>query len=225
MMRSRRALFAALAALVALAAGLGASVEVLRRTTPPETPQIGGGYVLDDPREVPAFDLVDSRGQPFHIEDFKGHWSLLYFGYTYCPDICPVAMLELAGAKEKLEGAADKAYADAVSDLEYFLVSVDPARDTPERIGEYVEYFDPAFRGLTGDIAEIDKLAKAAAVVYVIPDAKKGEPYVVGHSSTVTLIDPKGRIYAIFTEPLEADSLAAGFSKIVARYDPPAATD
>lgn len=208
-MSGARALAFAAIALAALIAGLWVSV---RLTRAPEPASKIGGYVLDEPRALPAFDLVDNRDEPFHAEDFAGHWSFLYFGYTYCPDICPLAMLELAGVKKKLDEAG------AGEDAEYYLVSVDPARDTPERIGEYVEYFDPSFRGITGRLEEIDKLAKAASVVYVLPDAKEGEPYIVGHSSTVTLIDPAGRIHAIFTEPLKADPIAEDFRQIAASY-------
>jgi protein SCO1/2 len=171
-----------------------------------------GGYVLDEPRALPPFELIDGEGKPFRSTDFEGHWSFVYFGYTYCPDVCPLSMVELANLKELL--AAE----DDVPDVQYFLVSVDPARDTPERMGEYVQYFDPSFHGLTGELGEIDKFAKAAAVVYVIPDATDGESYLVGHSSSMTLIDPQGRIYAIFTPPQKAAGLAQDFAAIVAGY-------
>jgi protein SCO1/2 len=193
-------------ALTGLALGLAAS-QRSRLLPPPEI----GGYVLDDPRELPPFELVDGEGLPFRSTDFEGHWSFVYFGYTYCPDVCPLAMVELASLKALLEARADAPSA------EYYLVSVDPARDTPERIGEYVRYFDPGFHGLTGPLAEIDKFARAAAVVYVIPDAAEGESYLVGHSSSMTLIDPAGRIHAIFTPPQKAAELATDFVRIASR--------
>jgi protein SCO1 len=200
---------------VALALGIAAGIRLLAPTevtvTAADAPDIGG-YVLDTPRTVPPFELVDGQGEPFRHTDFEGEWSLLYFGFTYCPDVCPLALVELAGMKQTL--------AETHGDIgaSYYLVSVDPARDTPERIGEYVAYFDPEFRGLTGALDQIDLLAKAAAVLYVIPEVEEGEPYLVGHSSTITVIDPEGRVYAVFTSPLEADSLAADFATMVEHY-------
>lgn len=208
-MSARAAVIAA--AVAAVAAGVFVAT---RLVTPPavDAPAAEiGGYVLDRPREIPAFELIDGSGQPFRTEDFEGRWSFLYFGYTYCPDVCPLSMVELASVKEHLQAALPDAPVD------YYLVSVDPARDTPERVGEYAAYFDPNFRGLTGPLAEIDKLAKAAAVVYVIPEAEEGEPYEVGHSSTFTLVDPEARIRAIFTSPFEAERIAADFERIVYR--------
>ncbi|HEY8520945.1 MAG TPA: SCO family protein [Gammaproteobacteria bacterium] len=199
----------ALAALAAAAAGawLGMRTSAPREQLAPTI----GGYVLDEPRALPDFALVDGEGRPFGANDFLGRWSFLYFGYTYCPDVCPLALVQLAELK-KILAETEPGVATA-----YYLVSVDPARDTPERLRDYVTYFDPGFRGLTGPLAEIDKLAKAASVVYVIPEAEEGESYLVGHSSTITLIDPEGRIHAIFTSPFEAETLAADFSTILDR--------
>jgi protein SCO1/2 len=198
------------AALIALGAGVWASFKMSGSSR--QTALEIGGYVLDRPRELPEFALVDGDGQVFHESDFVGGWSFLYFGYTFCPDICPLSMLQMAELKKLLASSHPALQAD------YYLVSVDPARDTSERIGEYVRYFDADFKGLTGAIGEIDKLAKAASVLYVIPDTEEGEPYLVGHSSTITLISPRGDVYAVFTSPLKAEGLASDFGKIAARY-------
>ena len=170
---------------VALGAfGVGAWLSLGR--TPPLEP-MERGYVLDAPRPLPTFELVDQAGAPFSERDFRGHWSLLYFGFTYCPDVCPSAMSVMAQIKGELDGAGDL-------DDRYYLVSVDPDRDTPERLAEYVTYFDPAFLGVTGDFAELDKLTLAAGAVYKVPEAPEDENYLVAHSSTLTLIDPEGRV-------------------------------
>jgi protein SCO1 len=214
-MSALRAVTVGAVAGVGLAVGIWSGVRLLAPDdtggTSAEAVDIGG-YVLDTPRELPSFELIDGRGEPFRETDFEGEWSFLYFGFTYCPDVCPLALVELAGLKQVLA----KTHGDLPTS--YYLVSVDPARDTPERIGEYVAYFDPEFRGLTGPLDQIDVLAKAAAVLYVIPDVEEGEPYLVGHSSTITVVDPEGRIHAVFTTPLEAERLAADFAKIVERY-------
>ncbi len=186
--------------------------QTIRSPADQAVPEIGSGYVLDPAKALPSLDLVDGKGMPFTEKAFEGAWSFLYFGYTFCPDACPLSMLVLADVKKRL--------VESHPDIEaqYYLVSVDPARDTTSRIGEYVAYFDAEFRGLTGVIAEIDKLAKAASVIYSIPEVADGAPYSVGHSSTVTLIDPNSHIRAIFSPPLQADRIATDFAKISASY-------
>lgn len=160
------------------------------------------GFVLQQPRTLPEFVLLNGQSEPFARTDFEGAWSFLYFGFTYCPDICPTAFVEMAKLKKML----DTSQPDLAT--EFYLVSVDPQRDTPERIQEYVTYFDDSFKGLTGDLAEISKLAQAASVIHVIEPSVDGESYEVGHSSTITLLDPQGDIRAIFKEPLRAQSIA-----------------
>lgn len=195
--------------IVALAAfGLGAWFAL--RPAPEPAEPAGGGYVLDAPRDLPAFTLVDDRGRPFTDADFEGHWSLLYFGFTYCPDICPSALSVMAQVKEELDGE------DGLDDR-YFLVSVDPDRDTPERLAEYVKYFDPTFRGITGDFEQLDLLTTAAGAVYKVPEQPEDENYLVAHSSTLTLVDPEGRIHAIFTSPFDPAAIGADLARITAR--------
>ena len=111
------------------------------------------GYVLAQPRALPAVELIDEHAAPFRSADFAGHWSFVYFGYTYCPDVCPLTLVALASLKGQL--AAEQPAARIV----YYLVSVDPRRDTPERLREYVSYFDSTFRGLTGSPSSLAALA------------------------------------------------------------------
>src|SRR5688572_258963 len=122
---------------------LGVTAWLFIAARKPARPEIGG-YVLATPRELPAVELVDERDAPFRAGAFAGHWSFLYFGYTYCPDVCPLTLVELAELKKLLaaNGVAES--------TRYYLVSVDPERDTPERLREYVAYFDSELRGLTG---------------------------------------------------------------------------
>ena len=207
-----------LAIVAALALAAGVWLNLTLQNTPSDAdsrtvspvPEIGG-LVLKDPRQLPAFQLLDTRGEIFRETDFAGDWSLLYFGFTYCPDICPTSLVEMAKLKRSL------AESHPELSLQYYLVTVDPARDTPERMREYVGFFDSSFRGLTGDLAEIDKLADAAAVVYQLPaDARSGGTYDVGHSSTIVVIDPAGDVRAILTPPLKAAALERDFTAIEA---------
>lgn len=176
----------------------------------PETPlpEING-FVLQLPRTLPEFELLDEHAQAFGRTDFEGAWSFLYFGFTYCPDICPTALVEMAKLKKLLSASHPNLVA------EFFLVSIDPERDFPERVQEYVTYFDDSFKGLTGDLLEIGKLAQTASVIHVIEPSADGESYEVGHSSTITMLDPQGNIRAIFKEPLKAASMAVDVEKVL----------
>jgi protein SCO1/2 len=202
---------AGIAAIAAGAAALGLATWLFLNGRPPP-PDIAG-YVLATPRALPSFELVDERGAPFPSSDFAGHWSFLYFGYTYCPDVCPLTLVELAAVKKHL--AAEPAAAPA----EYYLVSVDPRRDTPERLREYVAYFDPGLHGLTGSAAALSAFAQATETVFDVPEGQDGDNYLVSHSSNVVLLDPRGRVHAVFTPPRDPAGLAADFREIAARFD------
>lgn len=199
----------ALVALLAFGAGIFFALTVPERSA--STTAASPGYVLDEPRPLPAFNLLDEQGARFTQADFEGQWSLLYFGFTYCPDICPSSMVVMAQVKEALE---DKR---GIED-HYFLVSVDPDRDTPERIAEYVTYFDPGFRGLTGEFAQLDIITRAAGAVYKVPEAAEEDDYLVAHSSTLTLVDPQGQIHAIFTSPFDPQLIASDVQRLRAAW-------
>ncbi|MEO8464403.1 MAG: SCO family protein [Gammaproteobacteria bacterium] len=169
-----------------------------------------GGYVLPSPRALPPVALVDEQGRAFGPADFAGHWSFLYFGYTYCPDVCPLTLVELANLK--------KALAEQLPDTptDYYLVSVDPARDTPERLREYVTYFDAGFHGLTGSLDDLKSLTQQTGSVFFIPEGQPDDAYLVSHSSNIALVDPAGHLAAVFTSPHAPKQLAADFAHIVA---------
>lgn len=172
------------------------------------------GYVLDAPRPLPDFSLVDDDGEIFGPGDFAGTWSFLYFGYSYCPDICPAALAVMAQVEQQLQDTG------LAKDARFYLVSVDPRRDTPERLKAYVTYFGADFRGITGEKASLDAITRAAGVVYQVPESPERDDYLVGHSSTITLLNPAGEVHAIFTTPLVAEDIASSFSAIVAGASP-----
>jgi protein SCO1/2 len=200
----------ALAAAAALAAGLGAATWVARDR--PTAPPAIGGYLLAEPRLLPPVELVDENDERFTPAQFAGHWSFVYFGYTYCPDVCPLALLELAAVKERLVDAA------VTAPVEYYLVSVDPRRDTPARLKEYVQYFDPAFHGLTGPVDALVTLSRAAESLFFIPPGQDPDAYLVSHSNNVILLNPAGELYAIFTSPHAPDQLATDFIALATHY-------
>lgn len=168
----RRILSALLVALVLAAlAGCGA-------------PKLNG-TVLDPASPAPDFTLTDEQGQPFTLSDQRGKVVVLFFGFTSCPDICPAELSNLAAATRQL--------GDAASDVQVILVSLDPERDTSERLAQYVKAFDPSFKGLRGDTAELEPVVKAYGVYYQrrdLPDSALG--YTIDHSGFVYMIDKAG---------------------------------
>jgi len=203
---ARTAIFAA------AAAALGLATWLLLGDRAPAPLEIRG-YVLPMPRALPSVELVDAHGAPFRPADFAGHWSFLYFGYTYCPDVCPLTLVELAALRQQLAAASFAAPS------QFFLVSVDPKRDTPARLREYVAYFDPELRGLTGPADALAALAQATETLFEVPDEGESDNYLVSHSSNVVLLDPAGRVHAVFTPPHDPTTLATDFAKVVTRYD------
>jgi protein SCO1/2 len=203
----RAAILTAAAAAAALGVGLWLYLAAQRQAVP----EIHG-YVLATPRELPAVELVDEDGAPFRPAAFAGSWSFLYFGYTYCPDVCPLTLVELAALKRQL--AAD-AFPEPAS---FYLVSVDPQRDTPARLREFVAYFDSELRGLTGSTEALAALATATETLFDVPEDRSGDNYLVSHSSNVVLLDPDGRFHAVFTPPHDPTTLATDLAKLTARY-------
>lgn len=195
-----------LAGVLALGLGWGLGEWLFRHPSPP--PEIAGIY-LPDAAPLAEFHLVHHSGRPFTRDDFRGKWTFLYFGYSYCPDVCPLTLVELNRLQKLLASQG------ADGDTAYVLVSVDPQRDTPQRLQEYVTYFNPKFQGVTGAPEELNRLAKPLHVFYQrAVEAQNSDNYTVDHTSTIILIDPAGRPRAIFTPPQNPERLAADFLKI-----------
>ncbi len=146
------------------------------------------------------FQLTDDHGRSVTDADYRGRWMLVYFGYTNCPDACPLTLQKIAATLKDLGPLADR--------LAPLFVTVDPARDTPSQLLSYVENFDPRIVGLTGSSEQIAAAAKAYRVYYA-PDApEKSGAYVVGHSSFLYLTDPDGRFNALLPPDAGEDQLA-----------------
>lgn len=166
------------------------------------------GFYLPEPRPLEPFTLTDQSGRPFEREDFEGRWTFLYFGYTYCPDVCPMTLAELDQVEARLA-------AQGLADVAYLLISVDPERDSPERLREYTGYFNEKFQGATGSHDQLQNLARQFGVIYRRSPGQEGqENYTVDHSSTLVLVDPQARLRAVFTPPHTPDSLVTDFGKI-----------
>jgi protein SCO1/2 len=206
-MTNQQRILVILAIAVALAAGLWVGQrQFLAPASGPATipglPQMQAALLYPTPRPIPAFELVRADGTPFTNADLAGHWTLAFFGFTHCPDICPDTLARMQDVRERLvaRGAADAVL--------MVFVSVDPERDSGETIQRYIEFFDPSIIGVTGERAQIDVLTRAIGVVYRKVELDGGG-YTIDHSSQLVLFDPEGRQAGIFRPPFDPAKLAA----------------
>jgi protein SCO1 len=167
-----------------------------------------GGSVLAPAASLGGpFTLTGADGAAVTDRSFPGKFLLIYFGYTYCPDACPTALSNVAGALAKLGPAADR--------LQVLFITVDPRRDTPQVMGDYVKAFDPRIVGLTGTPEQISAVAREYKV-YVSPHAEEGKDYLVDHSSFLYLMNPQGRFERIFASDTPAAGLAEQLRPLLA---------
>jgi len=193
-------------AIVAFALGL-----VLARAILPSQPALPAtelATVLPAPRALPALSLVRHDGQALGAEYFKGHWTLVFFGFTHCPDICPTTLALLARTTHSL------ADLPAPEQPRVLLVSLDPERDDARQLAAYVTFFDPAFIGATGSAAQVARAAAAFSVPYArvaLPDGG----YTIDHGAGIFVVGPSGGIVAIASGARDPAVLARDYRKIV----------
>jgi len=192
--------------LAAFAYRMGAS-----RTLSVDELQARGLYLLDTPRDFGQVDLVDHRGRPFTAERFRGRWTLVFFGFTYCPDICPTTMAFLDQFVSGLEPAARER-------TQVVMVTVDPARDTVEQLAGYVPYFNESFVGLTGDFLQIHRFATALNTPFR-KEPGGGEDYLVDHGANVVLVNPRGHYHGFFRAPLDMGAMQQSYRAVRAAWD------
>ncbi|CCB75720.1 MULTISPECIES: SCO family protein [Streptomycetaceae] len=165
---------------------------------------------LDQPKDKPDLVLTDTHGKRYDlVKETAGKPTLLYFGYTHCPDVCPTTMADIASAKHRLPKAdQDK--------LQVVFVTTDPERDTPKRLGEWLAPQDPAFTGLTGDFATIQAAARSLGVFIDKPVKQKDGSYSVQHGAEVFAFSPKDdKSHFLYTSGVSADQFAADLPKLI----------
>jgi protein SCO1 len=193
-------------AIVAVAAGMLMSRAVFQRVAPSA---LAAGTLLSPPRSLPEGRFTDQNGAAFSAGRLRGHWSLLFFGFTSCPDICPTTLAMLAQVRKALADLPEGQRPQVI------LVSVDPRRDTPERLAAYVRYFDPSFLGITaGDQRALEEFARQMGVVVSVSASADGS-YTVDHSASVFLVDPQGALRALFSPPHSAQLIARDYRAIL----------
>ncbi len=201
-------------ALLALISGLAVGW-IANNVGAPEMSQLRVATALVDQAKVlPRFKLVDDAGRSFDNADLKGHWSLLFFGYTHCPDICPTTLSTLNQVLQSYQGSAKTDAPQVV------FVSVDPERDSPAKLRQYVEYFNPKFTGVTGHPDALDKLTRALGILHMrLPHSKNDHGYLVDHSASILLIDPQGALTALFSAPHRPALIAADLRRLRDHYE------
>jgi protein SCO1/2 len=190
-------------AAVAVAAAF-AGVYVARLVNQPVVPSLESGTSLPRPKPLADFSLVDTRGAPTSPATLRGHPTLVFFGFTHCPDVCPTTLALLASVQKQV----------AIPGLKVALISVDPERDTPEQLGRYISSFGGDLIGLTGPAPEISKSTKSFGVAAARVDLPGGG-YTMDHSATVFALDSNARIVAVFTPPFDAAALARDVARLV----------
>ena len=165
------------------------------------------GVLLDPPLSLPDFELAATDGQPFHLSEVEGDIALIYFGYTFCPDVCPLTMADVRKALTDLEGQEN---------IHVIFISVDPERDTPEVLGRYVKAFGPAFIGLTDDFEKTQEVMKAYgafAEKEEVPDSAAG--YLVSHTARLYLVSPERELLLTYPFGFESEDLRSDLTYLL----------
>lgn len=165
--------------------------------------------LLPELRPLKPFSLSDHKGGKFDNQSLLGHWTFMSFGYTYCPDICPTTMSLFSEMNDLLKGRQSPA------PFRITFVSVDPQRDSLERLSEYVTYFNPEFIGATGPEPSLQELTKPLGILYKRVETQgSAMGYVMDHSASIILVDPKGQFHAYFSPPHDPQKMASDFIAI-----------
>lgn len=196
---------AGIAAIAAVAFFAGTLVSSLTRNAD-DAPAIAG-HLWPNPPTIEEFSLTSQHNQPFTKNQLLGRWSFIFFGFTHCPDVCPTSMQSLKEVRNLL--ANDETFS---TQGQIVFVSVDPERDTPEILRQYLGYFHDDFIGITGSDDALKKLTRSVGILYAkIPD---GEHYTMDHSAAILLVDPLGQVLGLFSMPHVASEIAASFKAI-----------
>jgi len=169
-----------------------------------------GLYLIEPPRNLGSFNLMDSAGKEFLPKDFEGKWNMLFFGFTFCPDICPITMSMLSRIEKGLD-------IENQEKIRIFLVTVDPDRDSPDQLKVYLENFSENFIGLTGGLDQIYNFATRVNAPFNPIKNNKESNYTVDHTGSIILINPEGNYAGFFRAPHNQDDVKKAVLDIVNR--------
>jgi protein SCO1/2 len=165
------------------------------------------GLVLQSPKPAADFTLVAAGDKPINLSDYRGKLVVLYFGYTFCPDVCPTTLAEITKAVQKLGKKAE--------DVQVIMVTVDPERDTPERLAEYMDFFNPSFVGLSGTPEQIAAAATPYGIYYQKHEGTAATGYLVDHTATTNMLDREGRVKLVWPYGTDGDAMAADLAHML----------
>lgn len=169
-----------------------------------------GLWFGDQARALPQFELIDHNNQPLTRASLEGKWSLIFFGYTHCPDICPTSLQTMSDMVAAIEDP------DVLNAVQVYFVSVDPERDTPEILAAYVTYFNADFIGATAQPEKLTPLTQSLGIAHNIRNKTEGSTsYDVDHSSAIVLINPQAEYAGLFGAPHAALVMARDMTRIV----------
>ncbi len=200
-------------AAIALAAGI-AGMYLARSVMDPVVTPLESGTALPQPSPLAEFSLVDTKGAPVTPAELRGHPTLVFFGFTHCPDVCPTTLALLSSVQKDL----------ALPGLKIALITVDPERDTPEQLGKYISAFRGDLIGLTGTAPEIVNAQRTFGVASSRVELAGGS-YTMDHSATVFVLDSQARRVAVFTPPLRVEALMRDLRKLAPALTAPATTE
>jgi protein SCO1/2 len=184
--------------IVGIIIGVGLVVGIV---VPRLTPHTFSGTLLQSPSDAHDFTLMSHTGQRVSLSDFRGKLVVLYFGYTFCPDVCPATLSEIAGALEIL--------GEDANEVQTIMVSVDPERDTPALLAEYVAHFDASFLGVTGTPEQIAEVATFYGIYYGKNEGSDATDYLIDHTASQIVIDEDGHLKLVFPFGTSAEDIAA----------------
>lgn len=197
-----------LVSIIALLAGLTAS-----RYLFDDAVEFRGASLFPEARALQPFQLIDGNGQPFTEADFRDQYSLVFFGFTNCPDICPDTLNQIAEAKKRLELMR----VEEQDMPQVVFVSVDPERDEGQAMMDYVRWFDEDFTAVTGDDEALQQLTQQVGALYVRLAPDESGFYTVDHSGMIVIIDPEARMIGRFAQPIDTEAMVADLFELSRR--------
>ena len=172
-----------------------------------------GLFVYELPRPVTPFALTDHEGAPFTQERLQGQWSLLFFGYTFCPDICPITLATIRQFEQLLQDEDP----EAAAQLQVAMISVDPQRDTADKLDAYMGYFNEEYIGATGEYIDVFSLGRQLNVAFGYTPTENGD-YLVNHSGEIILINPNGQFHGFFKVPHDPEKMLRNFRSVLTSW-------
>ncbi len=228
--QARKLLFRTLLLIILLGAAVATIVIFLRPSTSQNIPELEnekGLQILEIPRSLPEFTLLDQNGQNFTRQQLKNQWSVIFFGYTSCPDVCPTTL----GVMDTASSLIQAKPTNNNQPVRFIFASVDPVRDTPAHLKEYINYFNSDFIAITGkNNTEIDKLSTPIGATYDYEDMKTSQPirdmstlskdeeYLVNHFASIYIIDPSASVSAVVSPPHDVERFVKIFTIIRRAY-------